>query len=234
MESGADGSARQDRTRAQRAVAGQRVAFNASASSYSIGPIVDYAWDLDGNGTFEIDTGSNPHASRVYKVPAAVPVRLRVTGFDGAPAQTQQSVVVVSATLTKLSVSPRKFSLAGRKVNGRCVKPTNQNRAHSHCRRPIALRVSYNLNGGSAVTFTLGRIAPGRKVNGACVKPTRKNRKHPRCTRLLNVHGRIVRAGTAGPNHFTFGGLALGPGTYKLIATPAGGTPRKVTFAIVP
>jgi hypothetical protein len=222
----------------QSTVTGQRVSFDASASSYSTGPIVDYAWDLDGNGTFETHTGSSPHASRVYLVPGTVAVRLRVTGFDGAPDQTQQNVVVVSPKLTNLSVSPRNFSLAGRKVSGRCVKRTKQNAAHPHCRRPIALRVSYNLNGASTVTFTLKRVVPGRKVNGACVKPTAKNATHPRCTRLLSVHGRIVRASTAGPNHFTFngkiGGRTIGPGTYKLTATPAGGTPHKVTFAIVP
>jgi hypothetical protein len=171
-------------------------------------------------------------------VPGTVAVRLRVTGYDGARDQTQRNVVVVRAKLTNLSVSPRDFSLAGRKVNGRCVKPTQQNTAHPHCRRPIALRVSYNLNGGSPVTFTLKRVVPGRKVNGACVKPTPNNSKHPRCTRLLSVPGKIVRTSTAGPNHFTFngriGGLTLGLGTYRLIATPAGGTPGKATFAIVP
>ena len=42
----------------------------SSGSTYSIGPIVDYAWDLDGNGSFETDTGTDPHASHVYPAPA--------------------------------------------------------------------------------------------------------------------------------------------------------------------
>jgi virginiamycin B lyase len=140
--------------------------------------------------------------------------------------------------LSNLRVSPRRFSLSGRRVKRRCVKPMNKNNTNRHCRRPVHLRVSYTLNVSATVTFTLKRQAPGRKVNGRCVKPTTKNSKHRTCTRLVRVSGKLTVTGTTGTNQFTFngklGGHQLGAGTYQLIATPAGGKPTTTTFRIVP
>jgi hypothetical protein len=140
------------------------------------------------------------------------------------------------AVLTGLSVLPHRTSLAGRKVTGRCVKPTKHNRHAKHCRRPIKLRIGYTLNGATTVTFTLKRRASGRRVKGRCVKRTQKNKKHPRCTRVLSVAGAISRTGIAGANQFTWrgkiGGHTLGPGTYELTAAPLDGLPGKTTFKI--
>jgi hypothetical protein len=146
------------------------------------------------------------------------------------------TITVTRAALSSLRVSPSRFSLAGRRVKGRCVKPTTKNSGDKRCRRPVRLRVGYTLNLGATVTFTLKRQASGRNVNGRCVKPTKKNSKHRKC--LLSLPGKITLPGKSGANHFTFngkiGGHQLGPGTYELIATPTGGKPRNVTFNIVP
>ena len=140
--------------------------------------------------------------------------------------------------ISSLRVLPKSFSFAGRRVNGRCVKPTGQNHGNKHCRRPSALRISYTLNVAATVTLTLKRDVPGRKVNGRCVKPTTQNHKHRKCTRLVNVPGKQTLAGQAGANQSTFngkiGGHQLGPGTYQLIANPAGGIPSRVTFKLAP
>jgi hypothetical protein len=140
--------------------------------------------------------------------------------------------------LSKLRVQPQMFLLAGRKVNGRCVKLTRKNKAHKHCRLPIRLRVSYALNLAASVTFTLELQASGRMVNGHCVKPETRNRKYPRCTRLVGRGGNLTRKGKAGANSFIFGakmiGRRPGPGSYQLTATPSGGTPKKVSFKLRP
>lgn len=142
-----------------------------------------------------------------------------------------------ASALSGLRVSPPKFSFAGRKVKGHCVKPTKSNNRAPRCRRAIKLNVSYNLNVAATVTFTFKRQAPGRRIKGRCVKPTKTNRKHKRCTRLIKVRGRITRTGSAGANKFAFNGRIsghrLGSGIYQLIATPAGGAAHKVTFRIV-
>jgi hypothetical protein len=160
---------------------------------------------------------------------------LTVTDNDGIVASRALQITISVPKPTTLRVSPRTFTLTGRKLNGRCVKPTAKNRARPHCRRPIKLTISYTLTGAASVKFTLKRTAPGRKIGGRCVKPTPKNRKHKQCTRLISVNGSIVRASHAGANSFTFtgklGGHQLGPGTYQLTATTAGGS-RSINFRI--
>ena len=59
---------------------GQSVTFNGSTSSDPDGSITRYRWDLDGNGTFETDTGSSPTATHTYGAEGTVNVQLRVTG----------------------------------------------------------------------------------------------------------------------------------------------------------
>ncbi len=139
-------------------------------------------------------------------------------------------------TLSGLRVSPRRVSIAGRKVNGKCVKPTNNNAADPSCRRMVKLTVAYTLNTAASVKFTVQRKAAGRKVNGKCVAPKPRNKHHKRCTRLLGVRGKLVKAGAAGANHFVWsgkiGGRKLAAGSYELTASPAGAS-ETVTFTIV-
>ena len=174
-------------------------------------------------------------------------LQLVVTTPDGSAASsditfttqsTQSAPPPTKPAISSLRISPKGFSLAGRRVNGRCVKPTRHNHANKHCTRPSTLRISYALNVAATVTLTLKRQVPGRKVNGRCVKPTTKNRRHRKCTRFVAAPGKLTLAGHAGANQSTFngkiGGHQLAPGTYQLITTPAGGSSRAVTFKIAP
>ncbi|MBV9323582.1 MAG: hypothetical protein JO352_07360 [Chloroflexi bacterium] len=144
-------------------------------------------------------------------------------------------------TLSGLRASPSKLSLAGRLVNGRCVRPTGKNRKHKPCTWPIALKLSYTLNSAATVSFTLARQEPGRKVNGRCLSPTKKNSKHKRCIRLIKVPGSITHRSTAGANTFRFGGRiggkTLAPSSYLLTAAPTAngrrGNPQTVTVKLV-
>ncbi len=60
-------------------VTDEPVTFTAAASQDFDGKIVRYEWDLDGNGSFETDTGAVPTVSHVYGAPGTVKVNLRVT-----------------------------------------------------------------------------------------------------------------------------------------------------------
>ena len=143
------------------------------------------------------------------------------------------------AVISNMRVSPSKFSLAGRKVNGRCVKPTHKNNHNQHCRRGIKLSVSYSLNVSARVTFTIQRKAPGRKVSGRCVKPTaRLRRAHARRCTLSVKAGTLIRASEpAGADTLAFSGRigrqALKPGAYKavLTASDTAGTSAAVTLS---
>jgi DNA-binding beta-propeller fold protein YncE len=70
------------------------VRFDASASSDSDGSVVRYEWDLDGNGTYETDTGSAPFADRAYPTERSVVVGLRVSDDAGATATASRALTV--------------------------------------------------------------------------------------------------------------------------------------------
>jgi N-acetylglucosamine-6-sulfatase len=63
------------------ALTGDTVGFDASASSGLT--ITRYEWDLDGDGSFETDTGADPTATRSYSAPAEIDPGVRVTNGVG-------------------------------------------------------------------------------------------------------------------------------------------------------
>jgi PKD repeat protein len=73
----------------------QTVSFDAASSSAPGGSITKYEWDLDGDGSFETDTGTTPSASKAYSAAGTLPVSLRVTDDQGATA-----VATVNLTVT--------------------------------------------------------------------------------------------------------------------------------------
>ena len=74
---------------------GRSVTFDASGSSDAGSGIVRYEWDLDGDGTFEQDTGPTSSTTRAYAEPGTYGVLLRVTDGAGrsATARSDQRVV---------------------------------------------------------------------------------------------------------------------------------------------
>jgi hypothetical protein len=61
------------------ALIGKAITFDGSASADASHTITRYEWDLDGDGTYELDTGTTPTTSRSYDTPGTVQVGLRVT-----------------------------------------------------------------------------------------------------------------------------------------------------------
>ena len=154
-----------------------------------------------------------------------------------AAATTTQTVVVPppvapKPAVSRLSVSPRRFSAAGRKVHGRCVKLSKENQGDKACQLSIKLKATYTLNTPVTVSFKLSLQTTGRKVSGRCVKATRRNKHHAKCPRLVSVHKTIPRSGVAGSNSFSLTGK-LAAGTYQLTATPAGSTSQTVKFRVI-
>jgi len=77
-------------------LSGETVSFDAAASHdvESDGTIVRYEWDLDGDGSFETDRGTQVTAQRSYVQPGTVQVRLRVTDDNGATTTVGQPVTI--------------------------------------------------------------------------------------------------------------------------------------------
>jgi glucose/arabinose dehydrogenase len=57
--------------------------FSAAGTKDPNGRSMTFAWDLDGNGSFETNTGASPTAQRAYGSPVNVTVRVRATNQDG-------------------------------------------------------------------------------------------------------------------------------------------------------
>lgn len=77
------------------ALNGMPVSFDASASvPPPAGEITGYHWDLDGDGTFELDTGTLPAASHVYPKVEDLTVSVKVVSNLGTEATDTQKVSV--------------------------------------------------------------------------------------------------------------------------------------------
>jgi YD repeat-containing protein len=93
------------------AVTGTVADFDASGSTDSDGTITGYEWDLDGNGTYETDTGSDPHATHTYSTGGDVLVGLRVTDNDGGIGTTTKTVRVTRAPTPSFTATPNPVGL---------------------------------------------------------------------------------------------------------------------------
>jgi PKD repeat protein len=88
-----------------------QVVFDGSASRDPDGSIVKFEWDLDGNGAFEVDSGSNPRTQRAYATAGVINVKLRVTDNAGARTETVRQLTVTAAAQTpKPRATPRSLS----------------------------------------------------------------------------------------------------------------------------
>ena len=91
--------------------AGQQVTFTSTSADVE-GAIANHAWDLDGDGTFETDTGSTPSVSRSFPRAGSYRVSLRVSDASGQRAISTQAVTVnatatVAAAAASAAVSAR-------------------------------------------------------------------------------------------------------------------------------
>ncbi|MFL5894393.1 MAG: PKD domain-containing protein [Thermoleophilaceae bacterium] len=76
---------------------GQEVGFSAAGSADPDGAVADYKWDLDGDGVFELDTGTRDSATRTYSTPGTFAIAVRVQDSDGAFTIARSSVTVAQA-----------------------------------------------------------------------------------------------------------------------------------------
>jgi hypothetical protein len=76
---------------------GDPIALDASGSTADLATISKYEWDLDGDGTYETDTGTDPKTSTTYLARGTRTVGVRVTTDRGGAATTTAEVDVRAA-----------------------------------------------------------------------------------------------------------------------------------------
>ena len=221
--------------------AGEPIGFSAAGSTDDEA-LARYEWDLDGDGSYETDTGASASALRTFDAAGDRTAGVRVTDSDGIARTSSTGFTVAPgapggsgasggagglggagddgvtpARLGSLSLSPARFRVP-RKSSAR------------------AARIRYALDQAAAMTFTVEHARPGRRSGKKCAAPSSRNRRARKCTRYVAVRGKLTHAGQAGTNTRTWNGRlgrrALGVGSYRLLATPAGGDPRRASFKV--
>jgi hypothetical protein len=85
---------------------GDQVTYDAHRSRLPLGRLTRFEWDLDGNGTFETDTGATARATTAYATEGKRHVSVRVTGSLGAATTKSVDVPVVASSATV--IAPRR------------------------------------------------------------------------------------------------------------------------------
>ena len=85
---------------------GQEVTFTSTSTvSGANNQLTVHEWDLDGNGTYETNTGVARTTSNVYDAPGNVKVSLRVTDKRSLQAVTAHTITIVVATVNRPPVA---------------------------------------------------------------------------------------------------------------------------------
>jgi YD repeat-containing protein len=85
------------------AVVGQTVSYDGSPSADADGTVAKYEWDLDGNGTYETNTGTTKTTTKAYTATGTFTVGLRVTDNGGKTATATQPVTINSGGVSRYS-----------------------------------------------------------------------------------------------------------------------------------
>jgi plastocyanin len=146
--------------------AGDAVAFDASGTTDD-GAIAKYEWDLDGNGTFETDTGTTPSTSKTYAAPATLTTKLRVTDDHGNVREASRALSILtrapSATFTATPGSVAKNASVGLDAT---ASAATAGRTIADYAWDLDGNGSFETDGGTTPTTTASFATPGTKTIG--------------------------------------------------------------------
>ena len=126
---------------------GGHVTFDASASTDPDGTIAKYEWDLDGNGTYETNTGSTPTAVGRLRAKPQIPISVKVYDDDLGDRHRDQALTVGGAEpQPPVASSPAQPEPGGR--------PTPRSLRRLRPRKTPTARSS-NTNGTSTATAAI-------------------------------------------------------------------------------
>jgi sugar lactone lactonase YvrE len=194
----------------QRVAGGKTVTYQASGTDPE-GLGLRYAWDLDGNGSFELSTAGVPRATKSFKQSTTMTPRVRVLDPHGGEAIAAASSALVVDTIRPVISSFRSSS--------RTIATSAEASAAARRR---SVRFRFRLSESARVRIAIERALAGRRKSGRCVAPAKARKSAKRCTRWRRVTT-LRKKGTSGPNSVRFSGKvrgrALRAGRYRAVAT---------------
>jgi len=141
-------------------LAGQSAKFDASASSDSEAAITNYAWDLDGSGTFATKTGTTPTLTHAFTVPGTYNVILKITDSAGRQDVTTRTVTVANPVNASLTSSPDPAAI-GQSVTFDASASSDQSGAITDYRWDLDGSGTYKTDTGSKPTLSTTFTAAG-------------------------------------------------------------------------
>jgi PKD repeat protein len=183
---------------------GTSVSFNASASSDPDGTIAKYEWDLDGNGSYETNTGTTPSTTRTYATPGAVTVGLRVTDNESATTTTTQAVTVQNRAPTASFTASPTPAPTGVSVSFNAGASSDPDGTVVQYEWDLDGNGSYETNTGATATATSSYATPGERTIG--LRITDDKGSTATATRSVTAQNRAPSASfTATPNPVSVG-----------------------------
>lgn len=212
-------------------VAGREwVTFDAAGSSDPEGLPLRYAWDLNGDGSFESSTGAVPRARSRFGSSTTFTPRVRVMDPHGGD--------TVAASASPLVVDAIRPVISGFRASARRIAPSAGEAAAALA---PAVRFRFGLSERARVRIAIQRGLAGRRKGRGCVASGRARPRAKRCTSWRTITS-LRRHAAPGPNSIRFAGKvrgrALRPGRYRglALATDSVGNlsrPRSAGFRAV-
>lgn len=157
---------------------GGLVSFDASGSSDADQNALRYRFDLDGDGVFEVDTGSESKTTQTYVSSATFQAGVQVTDTSGAKDTAKVTVVVGDPNPLKVKVAAH---LRGRRVT---VTVTTG--------RPAKIRIQVRTPDASLVGSKRGRV--NKRAHTFKISMRRRHRKVVVIASATDAYGVTARA----------------------------------------
>jgi DNA-binding beta-propeller fold protein YncE len=214
----------------RRVAGGERVTYRASGTDPE-GLGLRYLWDLDGNSSFELDTGAVPRVNATFKRSTTMTPRVLVRDPHGGEA--------IARARSRLVVDAIRPVISGFRASSRTIATSAG--AIAAARRK-GVRFRFRLSESARVRIAIERARAGRRKGGRCVAPAKARKSAKRCTRwtrLTTLRDKANPGPTSVPFSGKVRGRALRVGRYRAKATatdPVGNSSRarKAGFSAVP
>jgi hypothetical protein len=183
------------------ALIGTTFVFDAAASNG-----VHFLWDLDGDGTYETDTGPSRQATKSYTGAGTITVGLEVVDSDDSIAYTSQTITVLAPSMPE----PEQDDVTPPVISDAHITPTAFRLGKKST--PLNGHISRRARRGAKLTWTLSE---GANLSIKIQRCSSKKRCRPHVT--VKMH-RTVAAGT---RSLAFSGRIelrkLSPGPYRFV-----------------